>query len=80
MQPFVTYTTHSATSFAVNTESTYDWETEHWSVPIIFGVLQIFKLGRLPIQIGCKVATTPTDLPGPDWGFRVRSCSVPQVK
>ena len=28
LQPFVNYTTPKATSFSLNTESTYDWETE----------------------------------------------------
>ena len=28
LQPFVSYTTKTSTSFTVNTESTYDWEHE----------------------------------------------------
>ena len=34
LQPFVSYTTPKATSFTLNTESTYDWDAEQWSVPI----------------------------------------------
>ncbi len=38
LQPFVSYTTADAWTFGVNTESTYNWETEEWSVPINFTV------------------------------------------
>ena len=33
LQPFLTYTTPTQWTFALNTESTYDWEAEQWSVP-----------------------------------------------
>ena len=72
LQPFVNYTTKTATSFIVNTESTYDWEAEEWTVPINFGVTQMVKPGRLPIQIGLQgryYADRPSG--GPDWGFRI---------
>jgi hypothetical protein len=45
LQPFLSYTTKTSTSFTVNTESTYDWEHEHWTVPINFMVSQVFKIG-----------------------------------
>jgi hypothetical protein len=51
-QPFVTYTTKKATSIVLNTESTYDWESSEWSVPINLQVNQVLKLGKRPIQIG----------------------------
>ena len=34
LQPFASYTTPTAWSFALNTESTYDWEREQWALPI----------------------------------------------
>jgi hypothetical protein len=30
LQPFLTYTTPSATTFSLNTESTYDWNSRQW--------------------------------------------------
>ena len=33
LQPFLTYVTKTRTTLALNTESTYDWENEQWSVP-----------------------------------------------
>ena len=46
LQPFLSYTTPKATSFTLNTESTYDWENEEWSVPINFLVAQVVKIGE----------------------------------
>ena len=73
LQPFVSYTTPKATSFTLNTESTYDWEDTQWSVPINAMVAQIVKIGGKPIQLtaGARYwAEAPED--GPDgWGLRL---------
>jgi hypothetical protein len=50
LQPFVSYTTPKATSFTLNTESTYDWVNEQWSVPINATVGQVVKIHKLPVQ------------------------------
>jgi hypothetical protein len=72
LQPFVNYTAPSATSFFVNTESTYDWEAEQWAVPINFGVTQLVTVGRQRIQLGLGArywAEAPAN--GPEgWGAR----------
>ncbi len=71
LQPFLSYTTKTHTTFAVNMESTYDWEGEQWTVPINVTVSQLLKLGPLPIQLtlgGRYYAERPQG--GPDWGFR----------
>jgi hypothetical protein len=73
-QPFVTYVTQTKTTFAVNTESTYDWETEEWSVPINFQVSQMMRLGSQIAQLtgGLRYWATSPDA-GPDgWGFRLQ--------
>lgn len=72
LQPFVNYTTSTATSFILNTESTYDWEAEEWSVPVNAGITQVLKIGGQRIQIGLLGrwwAETPES--GAEWGFRV---------
>lgn len=33
LQPFLSYTTKTHTTFSMNTESTYDWKAKQWSVP-----------------------------------------------
>lgn len=52
LQPFVTYITPSKTTFALNTESTYDWEGEQWSVPLNVNVTQLMQLGGQLLQVG----------------------------
>jgi len=73
LQPFVSYTTKQATSFALNTESTYNWESEEWAVPINMTVSQIIKVGGRPVQLtgGARYwADSPEG--GPDgWGARL---------
>lgn len=74
LQPFLTYVTSKQTTFAVNTESTYDWENEQWSVPINLTAAQLLKAGDQLFQIGGGVRYW---VDGPDggpegWGFRLQ--------
>jgi len=55
LQPFLTYTTKTKTTFGLNTESTYDWHNSAWSVPFNFTVAQLFKIGNVPLQLGAGV-------------------------
>lgn len=71
LQPFVSYTTKTSTTFALNTESTYDWKRSQWTVPLNFQVQQLVKFGKQPVafQLGYRYyAEKPTG--GPDWGLR----------
>lgn len=71
LQPFVSYTTKTFTTFGLNTESTYDWENDQWTVPLNLQVSQLLKLGNQPIQFtlgGRYYAGKPEG--GPDWGLR----------
>jgi hypothetical protein len=49
VQPFIVYITKTHTSFSLNTESTYDWRTSSWSVPINIGVAQLLKAADLAL-------------------------------
>jgi hypothetical protein len=72
LQPFISYTTPTAWTFGLNTESTYNWETEEWSVPINFTVAKLVKVHEQPISLTAGVrywAESPDS--GPDgFGFR----------
>ena len=71
LQPFVSYTTKKATTFTLNTESTYDWEDEQWTVPVNLMVQQLVKIGKQPVALtvgGRYYAEKPDG--GPDWGLR----------
>ena len=78
LQPFVSYTTKDAWTFTLNTESTYNWETEQWSVPINFMVAKLVVIDKQPISLSAGVrywAESPAG--GPDgWAFAPssRSC------
>jgi len=70
LQPFLAYTTKSLTTFVVNSESTYDWETEEWTIPINLKVSQLTKIGkqRIQFQAGYRHYLDAPD-GGPDWGL-----------
>ena len=71
VQPFVVYTFPTATGIGINTESTYDWTGEQWTVPINLWVSQIVKMGKLPVQLSIGpryYVESPED--GPEWGAR----------
>ena len=72
LQPFLSYGLGHGATLTLNTESTYDWETDEWSVPINFLVAQVTKIGNQRVQFGVG-ARYWADAPayGPDgWGAR----------
>jgi hypothetical protein len=72
LQPFITYTTPDAWTFALNTESTYDWKAEAWTVPVNFNISKLLKIGSQPVSFGVGArywAESPEQ--GPEgWGLR----------
>ena len=71
LQPFLSYSTKTYTTFTVNTESTYNWQAGEATVPLNFTVTQLLKIGKQPIsfQLGYRYyAQRPVN--GPDWGLR----------
>ena len=61
IQPFVAYTTRTAWTYLLNTESSYDWKADAWSVPIHLVATKLVKFGTQPVSIGgglrCWVAS-----------------------
>ena len=72
LQPFFAYITKTHTTFGFNTESTYDWRADAWSVPINIYVQQLLKVGPqiFQVTVGARYwATAPSN--GPEgWGWR----------
>ncbi len=75
LQPFIAYTMNTHTNFILSSESTGNWNANSingkWTVPLIFQVGQILKVGKqaINLQIGGKFyADSPRY--GPDWGVR----------
>lgn len=72
VQPFLSYTNATYTTFGVNTESTYNWQTREWAVPVNFTVTQLLKLRGQPmtVQIGPRYWADSPDDGAEGWGFR----------
>jgi len=71
-QPFAAYTWPNAWTVSVLSESTYNWKTEKWSVPINFAVSKLVRWGKLPVSLLASIgywAESPET--GPE-GFRFR--------
>jgi hypothetical protein len=71
-QPFITHTFKTATSIGIDSESTYDWLSEDWTISFNNTYSQVIKIGKIPVQIGVALqyyAQSP--VPGQQWGFRV---------
>jgi len=73
VQPFVTYTTKTATSFTLQTEATCSWKNEEWSVPVNAIIAQVLKIGPQLIQLKAGIRYWADSAPGdPEgWGVKV---------
>jgi hypothetical protein len=72
MQPFVAYTWPSAWTASLQSETTYNWQSEQWSVPINLSLSKLVKFGKLPVSLQAGVgywAESPDN--GPE-GVRFR--------
>jgi hypothetical protein len=71
IQPFLSYTFPDSTGITLHTESTYNWITKQWTVPINLMVSHVYNIGgqRVQLQAGPRFyAARPSG--GPDWGAR----------
>ena len=75
LQPFAAYTLKTHTTFTLAAEMAANWNNTpgdaKWTVPLIFQISQILKIGKQPISVGIGgkyYADSPRY--GPDWGLR----------
>jgi hypothetical protein len=71
-QPFISHIFKTATTIALDSESTYDWLGEEWTISFNNTYSQLFKIGKIPVQIGLALqyyAQSP--VPGQQWGMRI---------
>jgi hypothetical protein len=73
LQPFVAYNTKTATTFSLNTESTYNWKIEEWSVPINAAVSQVLKIRDQLIQLklGVRYWADSAPMDPEEWGVKL---------
>ncbi len=71
IQPFGHYSTSAHTTFSIESETTYDWTSGQWVVPVNLMVSQLVRIGKLPVsfQLGWRYYIEKPDT-GPNWGLR----------
>lgn len=74
LQPFLSYTTAGAVTFSLNTESSYDWKSEQWTVPLNALLTKVTKLGNQLVSVGGGVRYwAESTNGGPEgWGIRLQ--------
>ncbi|MGO4440923.1 transporter [Rhizobium sp. RAF56] len=73
LEPFLSYTTHDAWTFSLDTESTYNWEARDWAVPINVTISKLVRIDKQAVSFGIGTrywAASPDG--GPD-GFGIRA-------
>lgn len=74
-QPFVAYTWPSAWTVSVQSETSYNWKSEKWSVPINAALSKLVRFGKLPVslQAGVGYWAESTDAGPKGVRFRVQA-------
>jgi hypothetical protein len=74
IEPWLSFVTSSNTTISISAETTYDWETSEWGVPVNFIVDQLLQFGEQYIQVGGAVKYWVEPVPGgpQDFGFRLQ--------
>lgn len=71
LQPFLTKALGRGRTLSVNLESTYDWESEQWTVPMNIAYSKVSRIGRqlVSYQAGARYYVESAE-GGPEWGLR----------
>ena len=64
LQPFLAYTTKTAWTYNIHSESTLDWVGNTATVPIIFMVQKVTRWGKTPVSVGGIVRCWASRAPG----------------
>jgi len=75
IQPFAAYTTTTAWTYSVQSETTYNWETEKWSIPVNLAISKLVRWGKLPVslQAGVGYWLESPDAGPKGWRFRLQA-------
>lgn len=76
VQPFVAYTWESAWTVSVQSETTYNWESEAWSIPVNVALAKLVMLGgKLPVSLSGGVGywLESPDNAADGWRFRLQA-------
>ncbi len=71
MQPFLAKAIGKGRTVTVNLESSYDFEGEHWSVPVNLTYSKVARIGSQMVSFAGGARHYLDSPPGgPDWGLR----------
>lgn len=72
LQPFVARGLGKGATLTLNSESTYDWESEQWTAPLNVMYSQVLPLGKQLVSIagGVRYYVEAPDA-GAEWGLRL---------
>jgi hypothetical protein len=73
VQPFISYTTKDAWTFSLNSESTYDWLAEKWTIPVNAMVSKLVMFEKQPVSLGIGVRYWAETPEGGPHGFGARA-------
>ncbi|NVK40355.1 MAG: transporter [Oceanospirillaceae bacterium] len=73
LQPFMSYTTPAAVTYTLQTESTYDWKNEQWTVPVAGIVSKVMTIGSqiISVQGGLRYYADSPDSGPDDFALRL---------
>jgi hypothetical protein len=71
VQPFLSWTSPTATTLGINSEASYNWQSGQWSIPINLSITHLYKVGAQRVSLGGGARVYPAhDGTGPEWGLR----------
>jgi hypothetical protein len=69
LQPFIAYTLKSSLTFTLQSQASYLWTQEQWTVPILGLVSKVYKFGNQPVSLQFGVKYWPVrPVTAPQWG------------
>lgn len=72
LQPFIDYTTDTSITFSVNTETTYNWTQDQWTVPVNLVVRKLFDFDGMKMSVALGPRFYLEGPSGaPEWGVRL---------
>jgi hypothetical protein len=72
MQPFLSFTTPTAWTYSLNTESSYDWEADELSMPVNAVVTKVTRVGGQLVSVGGGLRYWADSPPNGPEGFGLR--------
>ena len=72
LQPFVSFTKPNGVSYSLNLESSYNWKSEDWQIPMNFVVAKVTRIGNQMVQFAGGVRYYAESTPSGPEGFGLR--------